>query len=127
VHLLAGVDSSDAALPVGFPKRLTGENESLSTPSPELSTPVAPVETRRDRAGRHGRRGKLYGWAVLLILALVLVVILVAENTRRVKVGWIFGYSHISLVFLILFATVLGWLLGVATSVVFRRRTRRPR
>ena len=29
----------------------------------------------------------------LLVTALVLLVILVAENTRRVKVGWIFGYA----------------------------------
>jgi len=41
-----------------------------------------------------------------------------------VKVGWILGYSRVSLVFLILFAAILGWLLGVVTSVVFRRRTR---
>lgn len=55
---------------------------------------------------------------------LVLLVLLVAENTRKVKVGWIFGYSHVSLVFLVLFAAILGWLLGIVTSVVFRRRTR---
>jgi uncharacterized integral membrane protein len=84
-------------------------------------------ERRRDRAGRYARRTWLYTWTGLLIASLVLLVILVAENTRRVKVGWIFGYSHISLVFLVLFATVLGWVLGVATSVIFRRRTRRPR
>jgi uncharacterized integral membrane protein len=60
-----------------------------------------------------------------LVLLLVLLVILIAENTRRVKVGWILGYSHVSLVFLILFAAILGWLLGIATSVVFHRRTRR--
>jgi uncharacterized integral membrane protein len=83
-------------------------------------------EGRRDRAGRYTRRTRLYGWATLLVVALVAIVVLVAENTRHVKVGWIFGYSHISLVFLILFAAILGWLLGIATSVVFRRRTRRP-
>jgi uncharacterized integral membrane protein len=59
-----------------------------------------------------------------LLAILVLLVILIAENTRQVKVGWIFGYSRVSLVFLILFAAILGWLLGVVTSVVFRRRTR---
>jgi uncharacterized integral membrane protein len=60
-----------------------------------------------------------------LVAILVLLVVLVAENTRRVKVGWILGYSHVSLVFLVLFAAILGWLLGIVTSVVFRRRTRR--
>jgi hypothetical protein len=43
-----------------------------------------------------------------------------------VKVGWVFGYSHISLVFLVVFATLVGWLLGIATSFLVRRRTRRP-
>jgi uncharacterized integral membrane protein len=82
-------------------------------------------ESRRDRAGRYARRTWLYTWMSLLVTALVLLVILVAENTRRVKVGWIFGHSHTSLVFLILFAAVIGWVLGVATSVVFMHRTRR--
>ncbi len=61
----------------------------------------------------------------MLIVAGVLFIILIAENTRRVKVGWVFRYSHISLVFLVVFATVVGWLLGLATSFLVRRRTRR--
>lgn len=40
------------------------------------------------------------------------------EESRR------FGYSHVSLVYLVLFAALLGWLLGVATSILFRRSTR---
>jgi uncharacterized integral membrane protein len=56
----------------------------------------------------------------------VLLVILIVENTDRVRVGWIFGHSRVSLVFLILFASILGWIAGIATSIVFRRRTRRP-
>ena len=83
------------------------------------------TESRRDRAGRLARRGGLYAWTVGCVVLLILIVVLIAENTRTVKVGWIFGYSHVSLIYLVLFATVLGWLLGVATSIVFRRRTRR--
>lgn len=86
-----------------------------------------PTESRRDRAGRVAHRSGLYASAVSVVVLLILIVILVAENTRSVKVGWIAGYSHVSLVFLVVFATVLGWLLGIATSVAFRRRTRRPR
>jgi uncharacterized integral membrane protein len=84
-------------------------------------------ESRSARAGRHRKRAYLYGWTTVLLALLVLLVVLVVENTRSVKVGWIFGYSHISLVFLVLFSTLLGWVLGVATSVLFRRRTRIPR
>jgi uncharacterized integral membrane protein len=82
-------------------------------------------EGRRARAGRYTHRTRLYTWVTLLVVTLIAIVVLVAENTRHVKVGWIFGYSHISLVFLILFSAILGWLLGIATSIVFRHRTRR--
>jgi uncharacterized integral membrane protein len=60
----------------------------------------------------------------VLVVVFVALVALVAENTRSVKVGWISGYSHVSLVYLVLFAAILGWLLGVATSILFGRSTR---
>ena len=82
-------------------------------------------ETRTSRAGRHSRRAALYIAAILLTVALVLLVILIVQNTGRVRVGWVFGHSRVSLVFLILFAAILGWIVGIATSIVFRRRTRR--
>jgi uncharacterized integral membrane protein len=94
--------------------------ESGQTPS---VTEVA--ESRKSRAGRHGRRTGLYLAAALLTTALVLLVILIVQNTGSVRVGWIFGHSRVSLVFLILFASILGWIAGIATSIVFRRRTRR--
>ena len=84
-------------------------------------------ESRRERAGRHARRTRLYTWATVLVVVFVTLVVLVAENTRSVKVGWIFGHSHVSLVYLVLFAAILGWLLGVATSILFRRSTRSTR
>jgi uncharacterized integral membrane protein len=97
---------------------------------PGAEDPERPAEIEREstraRAGRYGRRTGLYLWLCVLAVAGVLFVVLVAENTRRVKVGWVFGYSHISLVFLVVFATLLGWLLGIATSFLVRRRTRRP-
>ncbi len=83
-------------------------------------------ESRKSRAGRHGRSTALYLGAALLTTALVLLVILIVQNTDRVRVGWVFGHSRVSLVFLILFASILGWIAGIATSIVFRRRTRRP-
>jgi uncharacterized integral membrane protein len=87
---------------------------------------VARVEGRRDRAARYARHGRLYTWAAILAAALALFIILIAENTRKVKVGWIFGYTHTSLVYLVLVSALVGWLAGIATSIVFRRRTRRP-
>jgi len=83
-----------------------------------------PGESRRERFGRHSHRTRLYLTAAVLVACLVLIVVLVVQNTRQVRVGWVFGHSTISLVYLVLFATVLGWILGVATSIAFRRRTR---
>ena len=76
---------------------------------------------------RHGRRAGLYTWAVLAVAGLVVLITLIAANVRAVKLDWVVGSTHASLVWIILAAAVLGWLLGIATSVLFRFRTRRPR
>jgi uncharacterized integral membrane protein len=85
------------------------------------------VEPRSERLRRHGRRTGLYAWAFGLIALLVILIALVIANTRQVKLSWVVGTSHASLVWILLAAAVLGWLLGIFTSVVFRSRTRRRR
>ena len=92
-------------------------------PVVESEGPV--VESRRQRLGRHARRTRLYTGAVLLVAALVILILLIAANTRSVKLDWVVGSTHASLIWIILAAAVLGWLLGIATGVVFRHRTRR--
>ena len=57
----------------------------------------------------------------------MIVIALAVANTRQVKLSWVVGTSHASLVWIILVAAVLGWLLGITTSVIFRLRTRRRR
>ena len=92
------------------------------------TTPVMePVELRSARLRRHGHRTGLYAWAFALVAIVVVVIALAAANTRQVKLSWVVGTSHASLVWIILAAAVLGWLLGIATSVVFHLRTRRRR
>jgi uncharacterized integral membrane protein len=76
---------------------------------------------------RLGRRAGLYTWAVLAVAGLVILIALIAANVRAVKLDWVVGSTHASLVWIILAAAVLGWLLGIATSALFRFRTRRPR
>ena len=78
------------------------------------------------RLVRHGRRARLYTWAAVFVAVLVVLIVLIAANIRSVKVDWVFGSTHASLVWIVLAATVLGWLLGITTSVLFRFRTRRP-
>jgi uncharacterized integral membrane protein len=86
-----------------------------------------PVEPRKERLRRHGHRTGLYTLAFSLVALLVVLVALVVANTRQVKLSWVAGSGHASLVWIILASTVLGWLLGIVTSVVFRLRTRRRR
>lgn len=89
--------------------------------------PAPPVESRRQRMLRHGRRARLYAWAILALGVLVVLIVLIAANIRSVKLDWVFGSGHASLIWIVLAAAVLGWLLGIATSVLFRFRTRQPR
>ena len=91
---------------------------------PETAPAAATVEPRGARLRRHGRRTGLYTWAFGLIALLVILIALVVANTRQVKLSWVVGTGHASLVWIVLAAAVLGWLLGIFTSVVFRLRTR---
>jgi uncharacterized integral membrane protein len=52
----------------------------------------------------------------------VILIALIAANTPSVKVSWVLGSTHQSLVWIILVTAILGWLLGIAT----RRLSRRP-
>jgi uncharacterized integral membrane protein len=87
---------------------------------------VSSFESRGGRVARHGRRVRLYIGAVLLLALFAVLVVLISVNTRTVKLDWAVGSTRASLVWVILAAAVLGWLLGITTAVVFRHRTRRP-
>lgn len=92
---------------------------------PQVAT--EPIEARSARLRRHGHRTGLYVYAFTLVALLVVVVALVVANTRQVKLSWVVSTGHASLVWIILASVVLGWLMGIVTSVVFRLRTRRRR
>jgi len=97
-------------------------------PTPELdllSRAPAPGESRKDRARRYGRRTRLYAAAFVSVALLTVIVVLITKNTGAVKLDWAVGSTRASLVWIILAAAVLGWLLGLATAVVFHHRTRR--
>jgi uncharacterized integral membrane protein len=95
---------------------------------PQEAPPATDVaEPRIDRLRRQGRHTVLYTWAFGLVALLVVLIALAIANTRQVKLSWVVGTGHASLVWVILGSAVLGWLLGMVTSVVFRLRTRRRR
>ena len=97
-----------------------------SHPEQELQHAEA-GERRSERLRRQGHHTGLYAWAFGLVALLVVLIALVVANTRQVKLSWVVGTGHASLVWIILASAVLGWLLGIVTSVVFRLRTRRRR
>ena len=84
-------------------------------------------ETRTGRFRRKAHRTRLHGYAIVAVALVAFLIALAATNTAHVKVNWVFGGSHVSLVWLVLFAAILGWLLGLATSATFHWRTRAPR
>ena len=87
--------------------------------------PGPPAETRGARAARKARRVWLYLMSFVALAVLVFLVALIAKNTEHVRVSWVFGTSRVSLVWLVVFAAVLGWLLGLLVGALFHRRTRR--
>jgi uncharacterized integral membrane protein len=83
------------------------------------------VEPTSERRRRHGHRTGLYAVAFSLVALLVVLIALAVANTRQVQLDWVVGRGHASLVWVILASAILGWLVGILTSVVFRRQTRR--
>jgi uncharacterized integral membrane protein len=70
---------------------------------------------------------RMHGFAIAAVVLVAYLIALAASNTAHVKVNWVFGTSHVSLVWLVLFAALLGWLLALATSARFHWLTRAPR
>ncbi len=83
-------------------------------------------ETRAGRLRRNARQGRLHGYAVAIVVLIAVLIALAATNTARVHVDWLFGSSRISLVWLVLVAAIIGWILGVLASVRFQWMTRAP-
>jgi uncharacterized integral membrane protein len=124
----SGVDSqplpasTDAlAAPVGSPPPLVDD----AAAAPE-TTPASAPETPRGRSLRHAHRARLYIYAIVAVALAAVVVALAASNTAHAKVSWVIGSSHVSLVWMVLAAVVLGWLLGILTAAALHRRTRAP-
>ncbi len=132
--------SKTRSAPVDSPAPgMTGDTitRSVSNGSPVAATEpdVAPArrsatidrQTRRERSRRRAHRSRLHAYAILTVALVAFLIALAASNTAHVKVNWVFGTSHVSLVWLVLFAAILGWLLGLVATAAFHWRTRAPR
>jgi uncharacterized integral membrane protein len=92
----------------------------------EVPPPLASdEELPHDRKRRHARRAGMYVQAILTVGLLVVIVALLLANRRTVRMSWVVGSSRQSVVWIVLVTAILGWLLGLFTSILFRRRTRR--
>jgi uncharacterized integral membrane protein len=84
-------------------------------------------ETRGGGFRRKAHRTRLHSYAIVGVVLVVFLIRLAISNTAHVKVNWVFGSSRVSLVWLVLAAAILGWLLGLVATAAFHWRTRAPR
>ena len=95
--------------------------------APDGAAAAAPRETRGASLRRHTHRAGLYLAALSALVLVIVLVALTAANTRQVKLDWLIGSGTASLVWIVLAAAILGAAIGVASSALFRWRTRAPR
>jgi uncharacterized integral membrane protein len=94
----------------------------------ERDEQVAPApETRFRRGLRYTHRTSLYLSLAAAIATIVYLILLISRNTRQVKVDYVFGDANARVVWLIVVSAITGWVLGLATAYLLRRRTRAPR
>ena len=113
-----GADGSSQ--PTGAPNR-------KGVPRQRPADSAAAVETRGERFRRKAHRIGLYLYAFFIVALLVCLVALAVANTDKVEFSWVVGSVRVSLVWIVIFSAILGWLLGIVTGVVFRWRTRARR
>lgn len=98
------------------------EGPTLEARTVEASTPA--TETRFRRGIRYSHQTGLYVSLVVAISTIVFLILLIAQNTRRVKVDYVLGNTQARLVWLVIISAITGWVLGIVTAFLIRRRTR---
>jgi uncharacterized integral membrane protein len=93
-------------------------------PPPKAETALLEAESRLRRGLRYSHRTGLYASVVVAIATIVFLILLIARNTRQVKVDYVFGSTLTRLVWLVIVSAITGWVLGIVTSFLIRRRTR---
>jgi uncharacterized integral membrane protein len=91
---------------------------------PEQTTPAYVPESRLQRGVRYSHRTGLYLSLAIALATIVFLILLIARNTRHVKVDYVFGDTQTRLVWLVIISAITGWVLGIVTAFLIRRRTR---
>jgi uncharacterized integral membrane protein len=84
----------------------------------------AEEESRFQRGLRYTHRTGLYASLAVAIAAIIFLILLIARNTRQVKVDYVFDSTQARLIWLIVISAITGWILGIVTAFLIRRRTR---
>lgn len=98
----------------------------MSESEQEKEAKAPETETRLRRSVRYSHRTGLYASLIIAIATIVFLILLIARNTRQVKVDYVFGSTPTRLVWLVIISAITGWVLGIVTGFLIRRRTRRP-
>jgi uncharacterized integral membrane protein len=109
--------------PASAPNAVSAPNTARAREAAEASNGT---ETRAEYLHRKSLRGRLHGYAIATVALVAVLIALAASNTARVKVNWLVGSSHVSLVWLVLVTAIVAWLLGLLASARFNWRTRAP-
>ncbi|MDX6407149.1 MAG: hypothetical protein QOE13_220 [Gaiellaceae bacterium] len=91
---------------------------------PQTEGPLLETESRLRRGLRYSHRTGLYVSLAVMIATIVFLILLIARNTRQVKVDFVFGSTLMRLVWLVIISAITGWVLGIVTAFLIRRRTR---
>jgi uncharacterized integral membrane protein len=103
------------------------EKPGLAQAAPQTQVIRDDAETGGQRFARGAHRTLLYAYVVAAVILLVILIALVVANTGAVTVGWVFGSSSVSLVWLVIGSAILGLVLGMIIGALLRHRTRWPR
>ena len=91
---------------------------------PEQTTPAYVPESRLQRGVRYSHRTGLYISLAIALATIVFLILLIARNTRQVKIDYVVGGTQTRLVWLVIISAITGWVLGIVTAFLIRRRTR---
>jgi uncharacterized integral membrane protein len=126
--------AATSAAPGVIPDTITGPlSDQPPVPAPntararDAAASANGTETRSERLRRKTLRGRLHGSAIAAVALVAVLIALAASNTAQVKVNWLIGSSHVSLVWLVLVTAIVAWVLGLIASARFNWRTRAPR
>ena len=75
--------------------------------------------------GEGEREWRLWLGLGLLALVVAYVIAFVIKNSKSVKIHWVVGSSHSSVIWLIVVSFLIGMAVGVLLSWLYRRRRRR--